>query len=213
MFLKYKLLTSHKSPRNIDQKLAKFIVLWVPWMIYFSSFMQLFYVRQAIWYMEFINNSKGNVPLRLEDIKFLKLCSLWFFVAISAYMVLPVRRIISEITICCKKFSARPNTKLQTIQYNIDNYDAINPLTKSEGRVRHLKEIKSLLDANLVELTSFGHDEPERREAIHKLKNQIEKMQEIIETEKVNSSVLFDLQDFCFLEMKNDPQTQAKILS
>lgn len=111
MFLKYKLLTSHKSPRNIDQKLAKFVVLCIPWMIYFASFMQLFYVRQAVWYMKFINKSKGNVPLRLEDIEYLKLCSFWFFVAMSAYMILPVRRIISEIEICCKKFNARPNTK------------------------------------------------------------------------------------------------------
>lgn len=86
-------------------------------------------------------------------------------------------------------------------------------MTKSEGRVRHLKEIKKLLDANLAELISFGNDEPERREAIHKLKTQIDKMEEMIETEKVNSNVLLDLQDFCFLEMKNDPQTQAKILS
>jgi|688.fasta_scaffold303321_1 hypothetical protein len=38
-------------------------------------------------------------------------------------------------------------------------------------------------------------------------------MEEMIETEKVNSNVLLDLQDFCFLEMKNDPQTQAKILA
>lgn len=92
MFLKYKLLLVHKTPPNIDHKLSKFIVLWVPWMIYFASAMQLLYVRQAIYYLEYVRAK--DIPIRMEDTETLKMLSLWFFFIISAYMVLPLRRIL-----------------------------------------------------------------------------------------------------------------------
>jgi hypothetical protein len=84
--------------------------------------------------------------------KILKTISFWYFIGCSVYMILPIRRVFIWFKDCCKKFTAVQSFKSQPISYNQENYDSINPMTKSEGRVRALDDLRNLLVANLAEV-------------------------------------------------------------
>jgi hypothetical protein len=150
MYLKLKILTQHKLPKNVDNKLVNFVSQTVPWMVYCAAVMQLLYVRWAGWHVNTLVDKK-DLPIIRKDFEFMETLSFWFFVGCSGYMVLPLRRIIEWFKDCCATHIA-PISKPQNTLYNDENYDSVNPMTKTEGRIRSLKQIIDTLKRNLAEL-------------------------------------------------------------
>jgi hypothetical protein len=57
-------------------------------------------------------------------------------------------------------------------------------------------------------------DGPQKRLALDRVNEQIEKLQEIVEVEKAQSLlVFFDIQDFCFRKRRQDPSKSARTLA
>jgi len=169
MYLKLKILTQHKRPQNVDNKLANFVSQMVPWMVYCAAVMQLLYVRWASWHVDTLVDKK-KLDIVRKDLEFMELLSFWFFVGCSGYMVLPLRRIIECFKDCCADYKA-PISLPQIILYNDENYDSVNPMTKTEGRIRSLKQIIEMLKVNLGELQNQKGDDKEK--IIKKLEDQI----------------------------------------
>lgn len=105
MYVKLKILTQHKRPKNVDNKLAHFVSLTVPWMIYSASSMQLLYIKWAGWNVDNLINKK-QVLILTSDLEFMEKLSFWFFIGCSGYMVLPLRRMIEWFKDCCAPYVA-----------------------------------------------------------------------------------------------------------
>jgi len=150
-YVKIRLLTKHKQPEHCDVPLWDTTARLLPWIIFTSTVMQLFYVRWSYWYMADLQ--KSGIPLRTNDSKTMEALSLWFFVALSIYVLLPVQRILNFARDCCKKDQLTPEThKVTNMSFIPEHYDSFNPLTSTKGRIRGLKEIVAQLQANQAEL-------------------------------------------------------------
>ena len=105
MYLKLKLLTQHKRPQNVDNKLAHFVSQTVPWMVYCASVMQMLYIKWAGWHVDTLIE-RQHMQVFTGDLKFMEKLSFWFFVACSGYMLLPLRRMIEWFKECCATYIA-----------------------------------------------------------------------------------------------------------
>lgn len=110
--------------------------------------------------MEAIVENK-KIKLRLDDVEKLKVLSLWYFVAISAYMLLPFNKIY--LAIRNSKQEKPSDHCCRPVVYNDEHFDAANPMTKTEGRIRYLKDVSATLQKNREALLKEEDDDEEEK--------------------------------------------------
>lgn len=74
-------------------------------MIYSASLMQLLYVKWAGWRADSLID-KEQLPIKINDLRFMEKLSFWFFVGCSGFMLLPLRRMIEWVKECCATYIA-----------------------------------------------------------------------------------------------------------
>jgi predicted AAA+ superfamily ATPase len=70
-------------------------------------------------------------------------------------------------------------------------------MTKTDGRIRNLKEIIDTLQRNVAEVQN-QEGLADKDKILNKLESQIKRLEEMVEVEQTNKNVFLDIQDFCF---------------